>query len=108
LLAPDGTLQCSLLERAEELVAKPGAETTVLASAKPIKLPPFRSELVLRDGPNLAMLADGLYRPHKMTVVDDPETPTRFFALDNYFGARARVLVYGAGGASLWRHGEWE
>lgn len=111
LVTADGSIDPRFVNAARSgdlaLTAAPGPKSTIEARAIPTMLPPFRSEQALTDA-TLIELTDGLFRAHRVTVVDDPDVETRYFALDNYFGPIARVLLFDEGQPQLWRHGEWE
>ena len=111
VVGEDEGLDPSFLDAARSgdlaLTAAPGPKSVIPATETPTKLPPFLSERALTD-PSLIELTDGLFRPHRVTVIDDPNVETRYFALDNYFGPTARVLLFDEGRPSLWRHDEWE
>lgn len=87
---------------------EPGPKSDITPGAKAIRLEPFDMEVALRARDRFVRLSDGLFRPHRVTVRDDPETPTRYYALDNYVGPLGRVLLYGPDGASVWRHDDWD
>jgi hypothetical protein len=85
----------------------PGEVHVIEASPTPIRLPPFEEERAM-FGHEAALVAfDGLYRPHQVSVIDSVERPTRYFALDNYFGPTCRVFIYNDGDIDLWSHNKW-
>ena len=86
---------------------EPGTTAEIAAETEAIMLPPFDMELALRERPGLVRATDGLFRPHRVTVRDDPEVKTAYFAIDNYFGPAGRVLLYGGDGTSVWTHDDW-
>jgi hypothetical protein len=113
LVRADGTLDPAFVEAARRgepprLRLVEGPAKPIATSTKPIKLEPFESEAILRNHHELIAVTDGLFRPHKVTVSDDPDVATRYFALDNYFGPTGRVFLYGEDAARVWSHDEWD
>jgi hypothetical protein len=113
LIRVDGTLHPDLLSgnclgSGLKIRVEAGESALIKASSRPIGLDPFTSEFILRAHDPLIYATDGLFRPHQVTVVDDPAVETRYFALDNYFGPTGRVLIYGSdGNVRVWNHTEW-
>lgn len=82
---------------------------TILPSDKPIILEPFDSELLLYDD-DLILAADGMFRPHQVTVYDDSKIPTLFYSINNYWSPTGKVNLYTADGklAKIWNPEEWK
>jgi hypothetical protein len=93
--------------RPQAIHVQPGPSSDIPPSSQALRLAPFDMEVALRDRPELALAADGLFRPHQVTVLDDDEVETRYFALDNYFGPIGRVILYQRDGSTLWDHDDW-
>jgi hypothetical protein len=92
----------------ELLRAQPAAKTVITPQENPTILPPFASEGALKADRDKVIRFDGLFRAHRVEVIDDPKAETRYFALDNYFGPACRVLVFDdAGHVRKWQHHEW-
>ena len=52
--------------------------------------------------------ADGLYRPHRVDVTDDPTVGTLYYAINNYWSPTGRVYMFElAKKAAPWRHSTW-
>jgi hypothetical protein len=98
-----------LCQKATNIRLKSGPTESLTAGPEPIILQPFDSENAFKSHSELITATDGLFRPHRVTVVDDPEKETRYFALDNYFGPTGRVFLYDDDGqAKLWSHAAWD
>jgi hypothetical protein len=92
-----------------EFKVVPGPSSEIVPSRTPIALAAFERDNALAQREDLLMLTDGLFRPHQVSVFDDPSVPTRYFALDNYFGATGRVIIYDPDGrVRLWNRAEWQ
>jgi hypothetical protein len=90
------------------LRARPASQTLLTPSENPVVLAPFASEAALTEDREKVIRFDGLFRAHRVEVLDDPDVETRYFALDNYFGPACRVLVFDdAGNVRKWQHHEW-
>ena len=90
------------------LRAVPAGKTIISPAKNPTVLAPFTSEIALKEDEERLVFYDGLFRPHRVEVKDDPDTETRYFAMDNYFGPTGRVLVFDeAGEVRQWKHHEW-
>jgi len=113
LIGDNGVLDPRFFEAEDQgrqplMRVEPGPFNDIAPSVRAIRLEPFNTETALRDRPELLLATDGLFRPHQVTVIDDPSVATEYFALDNYFGPAGRVLMYGQDGASLWSHEDWD
>jgi hypothetical protein len=92
-----------------EFKVLPGPSNEILPSREPAALPAFERDDALARRDDLLVLTDGLFRPHQVSVFDDPSVPTRYFALDNYFGVTGRVIIYDPDGrVRLWNRAEWQ
>ncbi|MCX6585802.1 MAG: hypothetical protein NTX13_04380 [Acidobacteria bacterium] len=114
LITADGSLDEGFVRRVATVPglrpqATPGAISKIWPSSGPIRLTAFDSETVLKSRRDLIEITDGLFRPHQVTVIDDPDAETRYFALDNYFGPVGRVLLYDPDGTvNVWSHDAWD
>jgi hypothetical protein len=110
----DGTLDEAFVRRVAATPSlkpriMPGSVSEIRPGTTPTRLEAFDSELVLRNHDDLMAATDGLFRPHQVTVIDDPDVETRYFAIDNYFGPAGRVLLYANDGSvDIWSHDEWD
>lgn len=113
IVGPDQKISAGFRDRLDSdairfLRAVPAGKTIISPNVNPAVLTPFASEEVLKDDEEKLIFYDGLFRPHRVEVKDDPDTETRYFAMDNYFGPTGRVLVFDeAGEVRQWKHHEW-
>ena len=114
LLSAEGAPNRNLIDRrgkleVEKLRLRYLQRSEILPQPEPIILEPFRSELALRN-PNLSFQVDGLFRPHKVEVIQDDSAPegTCYYAINNYWGPLGRVFVFSdQGKVQLWSHARW-
>lgn len=91
------------------LTLVPDAKYQIRAGAEPVMLPTFDSDRLLRKA-GLIDITDGLFRPHQVSIHDDPEADreTLYYAVDNYLGPKGRVLLFSEDGrVNLWSHRDW-
>jgi hypothetical protein len=82
---------------------------TVVPQESPVFLDPFDSEIQLSEEDTL-MLADGFFRPHRVTVHDDPKLGTFYYAINNYFSPTGNVFLFNEDGSigTKWSHDAWQ
>jgi hypothetical protein len=96
-------------ERFGGIMLKAGEMYVISATDNPVILNSFVSDAALKSALIIEHV-DGLFRPHRVTVYDDPEATreTLYYAIDNYFGPKGRVLVFSEDGQiDLWSHDDW-
>jgi hypothetical protein len=82
-------------------------EHRLAATNQPQLLDAFDGDARLQ-APRLLSFTEGLFRPHRVRVVDDPQAETYYFAINNYWSPTGRVLVYRDDGTtSTWSHNAW-
>jgi len=114
VLLPDGQFRRDLLRADGSLnldaiaLQRVRASTIHLTPGEPLVLDHFESDFRLATA-DAILHTDGFFRPHRVSVIPDSAgAETRYFAINNYWGALGRVLVYGDdGGISTWSHTSW-
>lgn len=114
LIGEDGRLNPAFVRQARgehlgSLTLVPAEVYEIRAGSKPVMLPAFDADSVLGKA-ELIDITDGLFRPHQVTIHDDPSygQKTLYYALDNYLGPKGRVLLFaGDGRVNLWSYSDW-
>jgi hypothetical protein len=112
LVSPEGEISPNLLASdGSLLLAKISLRCTDSSRLGVLPVPKilehFTVDLPLRSAELIAN-TDGFFRPHRVTVHDDPNAETLYYAINNYWGPTGRVFVYGENGTlSTWSHRAW-
>jgi hypothetical protein len=106
-----GVLNHNLVEAGElhldRVTVRPVGCSILRATAQPVPLSPFAADFRL-DQANVIRWTDGFFRPHRVSIQDDPDVGTLYYAINNYFGPSGRVYVYEPGGKIVqWSHRAW-
>jgi hypothetical protein len=91
----------------DRVLLKKLGEHCLRATNQPQILEAFKNDARLQ-APHLLSLTEGLFRPHRVSVIDDPNAETFYFAINNYWSPTGRVLVYPDDGTIMtWSHEAW-
>jgi len=76
---------------------------------QPLILQNFESDPKLAKT-ELILLTDGFFRPHRVTVIDDPDSSseTLYYAINNYWSPTGRVFLYNEDSTTTWNCRDWQ
>jgi hypothetical protein len=91
----------------DRISVRPVGCSILRATVQPVPLNPFASDLLLNQA-KVIRWTDGFFRPHRVSIQDDPDVGTLYYAINNYFGPTGRVFLYEPDGRIVqWSHRAW-